>query len=481
PMFAQMERGIVGDARYIGRYIQNWGINTANDAVERHGYLRNSDAMGEIWRQAYYGIGKNVDLMIADAEKEEKWEYVGAGLAIRAWCWQTATDYHGEIIIKQAFEPNRFVFDYDTQETAYEEVRRLCNLALEYFDKTEGKLGNAALYPSADLVYGGNIAKWKRFVYGILARNAHNLTNKSSYNAQAVIDFVNSSLLSNSDNFIIPHPSGTTTQDNSNGYGPQKVPSPYPSLSGAYIQGNMIARLMNGDVFGGVVDPRAAIMLVPSPDGQYRGVRPAQADPNRNSSTSIINATEIPNIYGIKSGVTPAVGTGRFIFRDNVGFLVMSFAEMMFIKAEAALRKNDAGTAYNAFIAGITAHMDYIGVTATARNTYLASAAVPQTAGALTLRDIMLQKYIAMWGVGILETWVDMRRYNYDTTVYSRYTLLPDPSYSNGTLFEDNGGKLAYRVRPRYNSEYVWNLESLKKIGGDKIDYHTVKPWFMLP
>jgi hypothetical protein len=162
--------------------------------------------------------------------------------------------------------------------------------------------------------------------------------------------------------------------------------------------------------------------------------------------------------------------------------MVMSFAEMQFIKAEAYFRKNNKTAAYAAYKEGITAHMDWLGVSVANRNAYLNNAAaVPATDAALTMRDIMLQKYIALYSVGILETWVDMRRFNYDTTIYSRYTLLPDITYSTGTLFEDNNGKLAYRARPRYNSEYVWNLESLKKIGADKLDYHTTKPWFILP
>ena len=483
PIFNQMERGLAGDYRYIGRYVQNWGINTSNDVIERHGYLRNSDAMGEIWRTVYYGMGDNITLMIEQAEAEQKWEFVGVGHALRAWGWQTAADYHGDIIVKQAFEKGRFIFEYDPQDTAYAEVRRLCMLALEYFNKTDGKLGIEASFPSADLIYKGDINKWKKFVYGILARNGHNLANKSSYNPDEVIGYVNQSVESNTDNFMIPHPAAPNS-DNSNHYGPAKIPSIYPSLSGVYVQGNMIAQLVNGTIFNGVIDPRAPIMLVASPDGNYRGVRPGQGDPNRltvPAGTTNLNPTEIPNIYGIKSGLTPPVGTGRYIFRDNVAFPVMTFPEMEFIKAEASFRKGNPTVAYASFKSGISASMDMAGVTAANKTTYLASAAVPQTAAALTLRDIMLQKYIALWAFGILETWNDMRRYKYDTSIYRGYTLLPEPSYSTGTLFEDNLGKLAYRVRPRYNSEYVWNFDALKKVGGDRIDYHTIEPWFIKP
>ena len=101
----------------------------------------------------------------------------------------------------------------------------------------------------------------------------------------------------------------------------------------------------------------------------------------------------------------------------------------------------------------------------------LHGAAVPQTSDELKLSDIMLQKYIALWVIGSLETWVDMRRYNYSSDVYIGFA--PPPA-----LYIDNGGKLAYRFRPRFNSEYVWNRESLNTIGGNDPDYHTKPPWF---
>ena len=44
-----------------------------------------------------------------------------------------------------------------------------------------------------------------------------------------------------------------------------------------------------------------------------------------------------------------------------------------------------------------------------------------------------------------------------------------------------NNGKLAYRIRPRFNSEYVWNLDELIRIGGPAADYHTKEMWFSIP
>jgi len=92
----------------------------------------------------------------------------------------------------------------------------------------------------------------------------------------------------------------------------------------------------------------------------------------------------------------------------------------------------------------------------------------------------MLQKYIAMFGYGTFETWTDMRRYHYvdldKTTGKQVYTDFVAPSGTG--LFEDNGGKLVYRMRPRFNSEYLWNIVELTRIGATQLDYHTKEQWF---
>jgi hypothetical protein len=99
---------------------------------------------------------------------------------------------------------------------------------------------------------------------------------------------------------------------------------------------------------------------------------------------------------------------------------------MRFIEAEAAFRANNRDRAFTAFKAGITAHMSKLGVAAASRDAYLASVAVPQTATALTLAHIMQQKYIALFLHH--ETWVDMRRMDYSTTIYPNFTPPIDPN-----------------------------------------------------
>jgi len=49
------------------------------------------------------------------------------------------------------------------------------------------------------------------------------------------------------------------------------------------------------------------------------------------------------------------------------------------------------------------------------------------------------------------------------------------------TLFSQNVDKVVQRLRPRFNSEYVWNLDALIAIGGNAEDYHTKPLWITEP
>ncbi len=462
PVLYQMVRGESFDDRFVGQYIQNWAFITKNNVWDQHGYVPGSDSGGEKWRSHYWSIGKNIDLIIEQATAQEQWDYVGVAKAIRAWSWQTTTDVNGEMILKEAWEPNRYVFDFDDQSLVYDEVVRLCEDALADLGRTDGNVSPASL-GRGDLVYKGDREKWIKFVYSTLARNAHRLTNKSNYNPDKVIEYVDKSFSSNADNFNVPH-AGTSSSDG-NFFGPTR------NNLRSYRQTGFILSLLNGTVFNGVTDPRLSMMLSASPDGIYRGVTPTLGDPTNVNNDS----TRIPLLWGVSPSVTSAAQIpGKYIFKDKADHPIVTYAELQFIKAEAAFIKNDKGMALTALKNGISAHMDFTGVAAADRDAYLASAAVPQNPGDLKLSDIMLQKYIALWVHGAIETWVDIRRYHYSDQVYTGFTL-------PATFYLDNGGKPAYRLRPRYNSEYVWNRESLDRFGGNNADYHTYEMWYSKP
>jgi len=108
---------------------------------------------------------------------------------------------------------------------------------------------------------------------------------------------------------------------------------------------------------------------------------------------------------------------------------------------------------------------------------------VPPLANDLTLSKIMLQKYIALFAIGVFETWTDMRRFHYTDLDPSGtgqvYADLVIPNLAANDIHANNIGQPVYRVYPRYNSETVWNIQELNRIGADRDDFHTKKMWFM--
>ncbi len=126
-------------------------------------------------------------------------------------------------------------------------------------------------------------------------------------------------------------------------------------------------------------------------------------------------------------------------------------------------------------------------ITSTMKAGYLANpAVVPGTSDGLTLSQIMLQKYIALYGWGTHQTWVDMRKYHYIDVdpsaghqVYSAF--MPPPTSPINYLISTNNGKYVYRARPRYNSEYLYDIPELTRIGALNPDYNTYEPWFSQP
>ena len=83
---------------------------------------RRATTAREQWRDVYWSLGQNLVDMMTKAEAEQRWDLLGVGYVLKAWGWQVLTDMHGEIIVKEAIDPTRVRFDYDTQEFAYTEI-----------------------------------------------------------------------------------------------------------------------------------------------------------------------------------------------------------------------------------------------------------------------------------------------------------------------------------------------------------------------
>jgi len=292
----------------------------------------------------------------------------------------------------------------------------------------------------------------------------------------------------------------------------------------------------------GHYDPRVAVKLGTTSNPTYMSIDDADSVKAYKYYGGSFTGTSgpvgiAPSYYG-RNAVSAFSGTvhdgiGRWIYRDDAPYILTTCAEIKFCLAEAYWKKGDKNAAFEAFKEGVKADMDFTakyiyagsegkttggdkitrGLFNSLAGEYLTGPYVEQLqASDFSLSHIMMQKWVALYPWGAPEAWVDMRKYHYDIDFTGEYptngngwseTILDqkwdtDPSKvykglylapaqvegRKGAYNIKNEGSPAYRVRPRYNSEYMWNLKSLdalQPIPGTADNYHTSIPWFAYP
>jgi len=486
--------GVQLDATYIGRYVQYFTTTTDQENyAEMGGVTGASDNTGSIWGAVYYGHGKNVNAIINWGTEEEKWDYVGAAWAIRAWGWLELTNEYSDGPLKEAFNDSLQSFHYDPQPDFYDSCRAVCFRALSFLNRTDGNVSKENFAKGDAYFLGGDVNKWKKFVYGILARSYIDLSAKNLFAANnyayadSAVKYADLAMQTNDDNASVKLAGGLLSATN-NYYGP------FRANMGTYRQTAYIADLLSGrntTAFNGVFDPRAWYMLRENNSGNFMGFVPW-----RGANTPGINSSNYPfNFWGnatYNSTSAPAVDTSRYIWQNTPPYPMMTASEMQFIKAEALYRKGDKAGALAAYTKGISLNFDMLAttypqhipaanvITPAVRDAYLANTSVVPAASDLTLTHIMMQKYIALYVWGTHQTWIDMRKFHYTDLdpvtgkqVYADFTP-PSGQY----LISSNNGKLVYRCKPRYNSEYLYDVPELTKVGAFDPDYITKECWF---
>lgn len=473
PVAANMARGVQFDARMTGAFVGYWCRVTSFDSWDRHGYIPGNDQGGEKWRTHYWNLGQNLVNAIRDS-RESKPAIAGISYAIFAWSWLHLADYHGPVILDEAFDATKLTFNYNEQQDAYAHVFKMCDSAILYLEKGLASGGGSAIANADRYIYSGDLAKWKKFVYGVKAKTFHRWWNKADYKPDSVIKYVNLSFTSVGDDATIKFNNDRNFPDQLNFFGPTR------NNMGTFRVGQWYMDMLSGVYTNNVIDPRRAYIFTPSLDGKFRGVVPSVGE-------SGTQQTRTANLWGLKAtsasanNAAPALDdTCRTFFKNASVTPILTYTDLQFLKAEAAFKKVDMATANQAYKNGIEASFDmlstyytgYTRFTAADKNAYLTNPnIVPTIPDALSLRQIMMQKYIALFGHGWEETYTDMRRHNWDTVNIYKGFALPN-------FYPDNNGKFANRVRPRYNSEYLWNAEALRAVGGFDPDYHTKEVWF---
>jgi hypothetical protein len=368
-----------GAASVTSYYVQHLA-SPSGSSVDRHFESR----FGGTW-SGIYGLLSDTEALIEKAEAEDSPHYAGVAQIIQAYNLGLATDLWGDIPYQEALQADEGETTpaYDSQEQVYEEIQTLLSDARDNLD-AESRSSPG----SDDFVYGGDLEKWRKASWALEARYLNHLTKKSDYDPQAVLSAVGNAFERNADDAQMNYENDPSNNPWHNVYLNQEG-----GILGGHLSEQLVKE-MDGSLYG-VFDPRLQVAITDSTETE--GDDPPLYAGNRNGAGSgdFYNHLE-PKYYA----------------SENAPILWITYAEMKFIEAEAALRDGNSGRAYTAYMEGIRAHMDKVGVSESERDAYMNDPAVDVGEDNLTLDEVFKEKNVALFLSP--EAWVDHRRHDYD-------------------------------------------------------------------
>jgi len=368
-----------GAASVTSYYVQHLA-SPSGSSVDRHFESR----FGGTW-SGIYGLLSDTEALIEKAEAEDSPHYAGVAQIIQAYNLGLATDLWGDIPYQEALQADEGETTpaYDSQEQVYEEIQTLLSDARDNLD-AESRSSPG----SDDFVYGGDLEKWRKASWALEARYLNHLTKKSDYDPQAVLSAVDNAFERNADDAQMNYENDPSNNPWHNVYLNQEG-----GILGGHLSEQLVKE-MDGSLYG-VFDPRLQVAITDSTETE--GDDPPLYAGNRNGAGSgdFYNHLE-PKYYA----------------SENAPILWITYAEMKFIEAEAALRDGNSGRAYTAYMEGIRAHMDKVGVSESERDAYMNDPAVDVGEDNLTLDEVFKEKNVALFLSP--EAWVDHRRHDYD-------------------------------------------------------------------
>lgn len=359
------------------------------------------------WSLEIYGNTMNNLRILIESTQEANPKYAGIAKIQLAYLVSMATDLWGDVPYSQAGFGTKFVDPrFDKQEDIYQgngDIQSLFDLVKEGMadlDKT------SALAPgNDDLIYKGDLAKWKRAGNSMLLKFAMQISNKNPTLAKSTIDAVitgNNYINANTLDFEVPF--GSTTGNQNPLYSFNNVNRPSDQqLSVRYLN---LMKSLN--------DTIRLAKLYTKPNGVFgaleNGLAQVQAAPPLASRSKY-------NTY-----LTGNTGEAPIRLITN--------SQVQFILAEAALILGTSGDPNAYYQAGIRAHMAKVGMTQAEIDNYFATNPTVVTLSGTTeekRRQIITQKYIALTGNGI-EAYNDYRRTGYPILAISLNTAGDDPA-----------------------------------------------------
>ncbi|MFA5620142.1 MAG: SusD/RagB family nutrient-binding outer membrane lipoprotein [Weeksellaceae bacterium] len=295
---------------------------------------------------------------------------------MEVYAWQVLVDSFGNIPYTEALQglENQFPI-YDDAATIYADLIERISADINAINV------DAEGFGSADLVYEGDMNKWKKMAASLKLRIGVTLLDVNPSLATSTIQSALSAgvFTSNDDNFQLNY---LPSQPYTNPVYEDLV------ISGRndYVPANTVVDIMNG-----LDDPRRPIYFSNPIEGAYVG-----------------------GVYGTTNAFNARSHEGEIFYTPTMPGVLLDYAEVEFMLAEAALKGVSVGGSVEShYNAGIMANMEFWGVPTDEANAYLASPSVAWgSAPGTDSQKLAMQFWLGMYDKG-WSGWNVWRRFDY--------------------------------------------------------------------
>lgn len=357
-------------------------------------YLLGSNT--DLWTNLYKRM-ENIRIIEEKAEAINEPVYRGIANIFKAHTLSSLTDLWGDVPYRNGLKAVDGVYQpsYDTQEEIYtgtDGFLDLLNSAVEILEANNNRIVNG------DIIFAGNLNAWIRTANSLRARYLLRISKQVDV-ANQLQNLVDEGMIfeSNSDDAILPF---LASEPNQWFLHNQRI--------GGYLEIRMTEFLAATIV--PLNDPRLDTYFEPINDqGEYGGM-----------------PSGLFNTEGIDMNKVSLTGRQFYETPDPVKAILMSYAELQFVLAEAAFRGLINGDPAEYYYNGITASIDFwnISISNEDLQAYFAIDGVTYNEeNAMEL--IITQKWMANFINGY-ESWFDFRR-----TGYPAFELPPDNVNNN--------------------------------------------------
>lgn len=341
-------------------------------------YIFSNTSFESPWKSFYSQSLTDLTKIIELGQKSNNPNYTAVAKVLRSWVFSLLTDAYGDIPYSEAIHINNHITPkYDAQQDVYHGLLNDLKEAADSIDATKKPI-------SGDSIYAGNLTKWKHFANSLRYRIALRIADREPLlSKQIIAEIPVDQLIGNGEIAQLKY-----------------LVSPNQNPISLFFENRDDYRVSKSivETLKSLNDPRLAVYAdtteTTTPE-HYIGV------PNglSNSDASALGFSKTSKI-------------GSYFRQAKAPAIILSYAEVLFDRAEAAARGFTNENAEDLYNLAITASLNQFGITDNA--VVLAYLAQPTVKYDLTnyRKSIGNQKWLALFGQG-LEAFAEWRRLDY--------------------------------------------------------------------